>query len=216
MIVWLMFGALALVAALVLAALRYPVKLWSVPATAIVLGAAGYVWQVGPPLPGHPVEPGAHQGKIDQDLIELRDAMFGKYGTYAWAYASPADAIVRAGSPELAVKVWQGAVRKVPEDVALWTGFGAALAEQDGDMSPAAQMAFDKAFALSPNHPGPVFFYGWSLARAGRYADAKPWLEKAVQLTPEKASYRRALVLRLLAVEMQLEMVRQRQDAPLR
>ncbi|MDG2532321.1 cytochrome c biogenesis factor-like protein [Sphingomonas sp. HITSZ_GF] len=200
---WAMFAALALVALLALAVLRYPVKLWSVPATAVMLGAAGYTWQGSPALPGHPVKPNTQKAEIDQGLIDLRDAMFGKYGTYAWSYANLADGMVRTGNPEMVVGVWQGAVRKVPEDVALWTGFGTALAEHDGNqVSPAAQLAFDKALALSPGHPGPHFFYGLALVRANRYADALPWWKKAVELTPPTATYRRELELRLIALEM--------------
>jgi cytochrome c-type biogenesis protein CcmH len=200
---WLMFGAIALGSALLLAVLRYPHKLWAVPATAIMLAAAGYAWQGSPALPGHPVRADAGKRDVDQGLIDLRDAMFGKYGTFAWSYANMADGMMRGGKPELAVSVWQGAVRQVPEDVALWTGFGSALAQHDGNqISPAAQLAFDRAFALNPKHPGPAFFYGLALVRANRYAEALPWWKKAVDLTPATATYHRELELRLIALEM--------------
>lgn len=203
---WVMLATMAIVAVLALVLLRYPRKLWTVPATALMLGAAGYAWQGSPGLPGHPVAPGGPRVEIDQGLIDLRDAMFGKYGTYAWSYGNLADGMLRQGDRERAVKVWQGAVRQVPGDVALWTGFGSALAEYDGnELSPAAQFAFDKALALSPEHPGPPFFYGLALIRANRFAEAEPWWEKAVALTPEKASYRPALVARLLTLEMFLQ-----------
>lgn len=213
---WAMFGGIALAAALVLVVLRYPARLWTVPAAAIMLGAAGYVWQGSPGLPGRPATASKQKVELDQDMIDLRDAMFGKYGTYAWAYATQADAVIRAGSPELAVLAWQGAVRKVPEDVALWTGFGAALAEHDGSLSPAAQYAFDKAMALSPRHPGPPFFYAQALLNAGRLEEARPWLEKAVALTPATATYHRELTLRLLAVDLSLAAREGREPAPAR
>jgi cytochrome c-type biogenesis protein CcmH len=200
---WAMLAAVAVAAVLVLAALRYPRALWTVPATALMLGAAGYAWQGSPMLADHPVKPGARQGKVDQGLIDLRDAMFGKYGTYAWSYANLADGMIRTGNPELAVKVWQGAVRKVPGEVALWTGFGAALAEHDGNqISPAAQFAFDRAMQIAPDHPGPAFFYGLALVRANRFDEALPWWQKAVKATPAGASYRRDLELRLIALEL--------------
>jgi len=200
---WLMLALVALVAALALVLLRYPRKLWTVPATAMMLGAAGYAWQGSPALPGHPVAAGAEKNLVNQEMVDLRDAMFGKYGTYAWSYGNLADGMLRLGDRERAAKVWQGAVRQVPGDVALWTGFGAALAEYDGNqISPAAQFAFDKALAIGPNHPGPRFFYGLALVRAGRYAEAKPWWEKALALTPEKASYRDQLAARLMVLDM--------------
>ena len=199
---WGMLATVAVVAVLALALLRYPRRLWTVPATAIMLG--------------HPVAPGGQRVEVDQGLIDLRDAMFGKYGTYAWSYGNLADAMLRQGDRERAVKVWQGAVRQVPEDVALWTGFGSALAEYDGNqISPAAQFAFDKAFALAPEHPGPPFFYGLALVRANRFAEAEPWWEKAVALTPEKASYRQALMARLLMLEVFLQEQARREGRPM-
>ncbi|MBQ1497066.1 MAG: cytochrome c biogenesis factor-like protein [Sphingomonas sp.] len=213
---WGMLATVAVVAVLALALLRYPRRLWTVPATAIMLGAAGYAWQGSPGLPGHPVAPGGQRVEVDQGLIDLRDAMFGKYGTYAWSYGNLADAMLRQGDRERAVKVWQGAVRQVPEDVALWTGFGSALAEYDGNqISPAAQFAFDKAFALAPEHPGPPFFYGLALVRANRFAEAEPWWEKAVALTPAKASYRQALMARLLMLEVFLQEQARREGRPM-
>lgn len=209
-----MFGALALAALLLLAALRYPRKLWTVPATAVMLAAAGYVWQGSPGLAGHPVAADAQKGEVNQELIDLRDAMFGKYGTYAWSYANMADGMRRNGKPDLAVAVWQGAVRQVPGEPALWTGFGVALAEHDGNqISPAAQFAFDKALAMSPRHPGPAFFYGLALVRANRFAEARPWWEKALALTPESASYRRELAARLLALDVFLREIAEREQA---
>lgn len=200
---WAMLAAVALGAALVLAFSGFPRKLWTVAGTALTLGAAGYAWQGSPALPGHPVAAGVQKGQVDPALVELRDAMFGKYGTYAWSYANLADGMVRAGNPDLALAVWQGAVRKVPQEVALWTGFGTALAEHDGNqISPAAQFAFDKAMALNPRHPGPPFFYGLALVRAGKFAEARPWWIKAVELAPENASYRQELAMRLLALDV--------------
>lgn len=209
---WLMLAAVALLAGLALVLLRYPRKLWSVPATAIMLGAAGYAWQGSPGLPGHPIEADAKPIKVDQELIDMRDAMFGKYGTYAWSYANLADGMLRQGDRPRSVMVWQGAVRQVPNDAALWTGFGGALSEYDGNqMSPAAQFAFDKALELAPQHPGPPFFYGLALVRANRFAEAKPWWEKALALTPEKASYREQIATRLLMLDMFLQDAAQRQ-----
>jgi cytochrome c-type biogenesis protein CcmH len=189
---WGMLATVAVVAVLALALLRYPRRLWTVPATAIMLGAAGYAWQGSPGLPGHPVAPGGQRVEVDQGLIDLRDAMFGKYGTYAWSYGNLADAMLRQGDRERAVKVWQGAVRQVPEDVALWTGFGSALAEYDGNqISPAAQFAFDKAFALAPEHPGPPFFYGLALVRANRFAEAEPGGRRRWRSRPKRRAIAR-------------------------
>jgi len=199
---WLLLLAIALATALLLWRMGYPRKLWTIPATALMLGAAGYAWQGSPGLAGHPVAAEARAGQIDPELVALREAIFGKFGTNAWSYATAADRMTLSGKPDLAIAVWQGAVRKVPNDVALWTGYGLALAEHDGNqVSPASRFAFERAIALWPQHPGPPFFYGLALVREGKYAEARPWWLKAVQLTPEKASYRNELALRLFLLD---------------
>ena len=199
---WLLLLAIALGTALLLWRTGYPRKLWTIPATALMLGAAGYAWQGSPGLAGHPVSAETQQGELDPNLVALREALFGKFGTNAWSYATAADRMTLSGKPDYAIAVWQGAVRKVPGDAALWTGYGLALAEHDGNqVSPAARFAFERAMALWPQHPGPPFFYGLALIREGKFADARPYWAKAVALTPEKASYRDELTVRLFLLD---------------
>lgn len=199
---WAMLGAMALAAAIVLAVTRFPKHLWTVAATGLTLGAAGYAWQGSPTLAGSPVSIKKQAGEIDPALTALREAMFGKYGTYVYGYATAADSMTRDGRPDMATAVWQGAVRKFPEDYALWTGLGLSLAEHDGNqLSPAAKLAFEKALALNPAHPGPPFFYGLALVREGKFAEARPWWAKAVALAPEGISYRDELRMRLFLLD---------------
>jgi cytochrome c-type biogenesis protein CcmH/NrfG len=49
-------------------------------------------------------------------------------------------------------------------------GLGNALVlHADGMMTPAAELAFQRAAKLAPDHPGPKFFYGlaWRKGQAG-------------------------------------------------
>ena len=56
----------------------------------------------------------------------------------------------------------------------LWVGLGNALvAHADGMMSPAAELAFDRADRLAPEHPAPRFFYGLALAQGGQFDQAE-------------------------------------------
>lgn len=195
---WAMFLAVAAAVAALLALLRFPRRMWTVAATAVMLAAAGYAWQGSPTLAGQPVVAESKKAEVDPGLVALREAMFGKFGTYTFSYAAAADAMKRSGRPDLAATVWVGAVRKVPEDFGLWTGLGVALAEHDGDqVSPASGLAFAKAMELAPKHPGPPFFMGLALVRQGRLAEAQPFWVKAVELTPDTASYRDELRIRL-------------------
>lgn len=198
---WLVLLAIALGVALVLWRTGFPRKLWTIPATALMLGAAGYAWQGSPGLAGHPVETEKQHGEVDPNLVALRDALFGRFN-FAYSYFVAADAMTRVGGPGQAANVMIGAVRKAPQDGALWTGLGLTLAEHDGmQVSPGSRFAFERAMALWPQHPGPPFFYGLALIREGKFAEARPWWAKAVALTPAKASYRDELATRLFLLD---------------
>lgn len=203
---WAMLAGMALIAAVFLALTGFPRRLWMIAATGLMLGAAGYAWQGSPALKGHPVSAMAKKGEIDPGIVALREAMFGKFGTYTYSYATAADRMTRDGRPDLAAAIWLGAVRKVPDDAGLWTGLATALAESDGNqISPAANFAFQKARALYPQHPGPVFFEGLALIRAGRFAEAQPLWAKAAELTPSTVSYRGELLVRSMLLDRFLE-----------
>jgi cytochrome c-type biogenesis protein CcmH/NrfG len=106
-------------------------------------------------------------------------------------------------------------VRKYPQDAALWTGLGLKLAEKDGDIiSPASKFAFDRAMALAPQHPGPPYFLGVAYLQAGNVRSALPMWSKALQLTPENASYHNKIAGSLYFLERAiLEQAQARQKA---
>lgn len=193
---WVMLLIVAMLAGAVLVAIRFPMRLWTIAATALTLGATGYAWQGSPGLAGHPVSQADKKGEVDADEVLLREAMFGRFNN-SWSYFNASDAMSRNGSPDLAVVVMQGATIKFPADAALWTGLGIKLAEHDRGVSPAARFAFDKAIALWPSHPGPPFFLGLAYVRAGQLAEARPYWVRAVALTPTTTPYREVLAAQL-------------------
>jgi cytochrome c-type biogenesis protein CcmH len=213
---WAMFVLMGLGALALLAITGFPRRLWMIAATALMLGGAGYAWQGHPTLAGHPIEPQARRGQVDVDLIELRNAMYGRFN-FDYQYFVAADAMTRIGAPANAVSVMIGAVRKAPQDGPLWSGLGLALAEHDGNqISAASRLAFERALQLAPKHPGPAFFYGLALVREGRFAEARPYWAKAVELAPEGASYREPLRMRLFLLDRLLESQTAQRSAPAR
>ena len=90
---WAMFVAVAAAAGLFLTLVRFPGRMWTVAATAVTLGAAGYAWQGSPTLAGAPVAATGKAGEIDPSLVALREAMFGKFGTYVYSYATLAESM---------------------------------------------------------------------------------------------------------------------------
>jgi tetratricopeptide (TPR) repeat protein len=202
---WLILAAIALAAALVLWLTGFPRKLWTVAATALMLGAAGYAWQGSPGLAGHPVSAVQAKGEIDPEIVEIRDAMFGRFN-FTWGSFMRADAMTRVGAPDTAVRAMILTVRQAPRDAGAWAWLGIKFAENDGNqISPAAKFAFERGIQLAPQHPGPPFLYGLALIREGKFAEARPYWAKAAELAPAKASYRDALVVRLLLLDRFLE-----------
>lgn len=197
---WVVLLGIALTAALLLWVTRFPRRLWTVPATALMLGAAGYAWQGSPGQAGASVRAETQVGEVDPQLVALREAMFGRFNL-EFAYFIAADAMTRAGSSRQAANVMLGATRKAPDNFAMWSGLGLMLAEHDGQVSPAAKFAFERAESLAPAHPGPVFFHGLALIREGKFAEARPFWSEAVELTPEKANYRDELLVRLALLD---------------
>jgi cytochrome c-type biogenesis protein CcmH len=170
-------------------------------AAALLLALAGYAWQ------GHPAYPGAakaapgRQQLPDSDFAKTREDMLGRFDQ-ASAWLSMADSFQRRGDTQSAAELLQGAVQRTPNNPDLWVGLGNALVVHGGGMmSPAAQLAFDRAARLAPNHPGPRFFYGLALAQGGNYAEAERIWRELLAAAPPDAEYRRIVEERLAALE---------------
>jgi Flp pilus assembly protein TadD len=72
----------------------------------------------------------------------------------------------------------------------------------DGDqMSPAAKLAFGRAFLLAPEHPAPPYYAGLAYVRAGDLPAARRLWLRAVALSPEGADYRRSIATQLLLLD---------------
>lgn len=198
-LVWLLvlgLGAMGLLAVLGLGR-----SLWSFAGAALMLGATGYALQGSPMLPARPVAASARTVPEDPALIDLRDRMLGRY-TLDAAYLTAADAMTRTGNAEAAIRVLLGGINRIPRSFALWTALGTAYATHDGNrVSPPARFAFEQAMRLAPAHPAPPFFLGLAHVRADEYAAARPLWARAVRLSPENASYRRDLALRLMLLD---------------
>jgi cytochrome c-type biogenesis protein CcmH len=198
---WLMLIAAALFAAVLLVVLRFPKAMWTIPATAVTLGAAGYAWQGSPALEGATVAERKEGREVDPALIAMREAMFGRYNLED-AYFKQADAMARVGKDDMAARAMLGAIAKVGDDAALWTWLGVTLSDSErGLVSPASRYAFDHAMAIAPKHPGPPYFLGLMLARTERYAETRALWAKAVELSPAKAGFRTVLVEQLARLD---------------
>ncbi len=168
---------------------------------ALLFALAGYAWQGRPALPGSPKAPPPRRAVADSDFAAMRENMLGRFDRAA-AYLTIAESYQRQGDTRSGAQVIESGLRTAPRDPDLWVGLGVALvAHGDGRMSPAAQLAFQRAAQLAPQHPGPPFFYALALAQGGNFDEAERiWRQLRAQ--PELTDqYRRAIDDQLQAVQ---------------
>jgi len=154
---------------------------------ALMIGGAGYALQGRPSLLGEPKVAGTRPAPLS--LTKPRQAIFGQF-TRSESWLTIADAYESQGETENAVRIIRSGLRSNPRDPALWVGLANALVDHAGMLTPAATIAFERARAAAPNHPGPLFFEGLALARSGDRDKALALWRQALRLTPATASYR--------------------------
>jgi cytochrome c-type biogenesis protein CcmH len=156
-------------------------------AAALVLGAAGYAFQGRPNLPAAPA-----QGIESRDIFPLtqaRHAFFGNF-TPAETWLRMSEALARDGQSEDSVGILQNAVKRYPADPQLWIGLGNALVDHARGMTPAAELAYERAEEAVPGHPAAPFFHGLALARSGDREGALKLWRGILAKAPADASWR--------------------------
>lgn len=170
---------------------------------ALLLALAGYAWQGRPGLAGRPKPPPVREQHADSEFAQTREDLLGRFDR-AGTYLTIAESFQRRGDTKSGVDAIRAGLRGSPNDADLWVGLGNALViHNDGMMSPAAQLAFDRAAQIAPDHPGPRYFYGLALAQGGNFDAAEQiWSELIAQAPPE-AEYREMIEERLAQLRAQ-------------
>lgn len=173
---------------------------------ALLLGFAGYAWQGSPALIGAPKAAAAQQPMADTAFAALRPELMGRFNNAA-SWLNIAESYQRSGDTQAGVDIIRNALRRSPDSSDLWVGLGNALVlHSDGLMTPAAELAFNRAARTAPSHPAPHFFYGLALAQGGRIAEAEQIWRNLLVSTPPSATWRALL-------EQQLQLLAQVQAA---
>ena len=202
MIIW---GALALSAIL---AVVVVVRVGKIPRGAVELvvaaglvGMAGYAWQGMPDQPGVSVQNREAAVPPDVQAVIARRTMTNNYSDAA-KVAEFADRLDELGLTREAVIAVKTGIRKTPDDPELWVALGNTLVAHGGGMiSPAAELAYNRAASLSPQHPAPAFFMGVALAQSGRAEEAAKVWRTLLNRTPKDAPWRAALEERIAAID---------------
>ena len=181
---------------------------------ALLLAAAGYAWQGRPGLAGAPAPPPAREQRGDSDFAATREEMLGRFDSAA-GWLTIADSYQRRGDSQAAAQIIQAGLRKNPRDADLWVGLGNALViHGDGIMTPAAELAFNRAARLAPDHPDPKFFYGLALAQGGKLEEAGRMWSDLLESAPAAAEWR-PMVEKRLAMLRQAGAMNSAQPLPL-
>jgi len=171
-------------------------------ASALLLACAGYAWQGSPGLGGSPKPPPETQDLPETAFAGMRQTMLGRFDT-ADRWLTIAEGFQRRGDTRGGAGVIRSALREHPDNAILWVGYGNALVVHSGGMmTPAAQLAFERAAGLAPDHPAPRFFFGLALAQGGRLEEAERIWRDLVATAPADAPWR-------AQVEAQLRMLEQ-------
>jgi cytochrome c-type biogenesis protein CcmH/NrfG len=159
-------------------------------ASALLIAFAGYAWQGQPTLSGRPVPPPQRQSLPDSEFAEARIGMLGQVDA-ASRWLTIADMYHRLGDTQSAAGAIRAGLKGRPRDPDLWVGLGNALVmHADGMMTPAAELAFQRAAKLAPDHPGPKFFYGLALAQGGKFDEAETLWRSLLASAPANAEWR--------------------------
>lgn len=199
---WIVFAVLA---ALVVVALwrfgRLPKGGLELVGAAMFIAVAGYAWQGSPGLSGKPTPPADMAKMPDSDFAQEREKLLSRFGADADVLGT-ADAFHRQGLNLYAIGIIKGALEKRPNSAELWVGLGNAFFIHGGNqMSPAAQLAFQRAQAIAPEHPGPRFFLGLSYAQAGQLDQAETVWRQLLDSAPPGAPWRNDIEERLVELE---------------
>ena len=156
---------------------------------AVGLAAAGYALTGSPGQPSMP----APQAIINPDLTpeaeQASKELLENFGDVrAWLTLS--DALIRARRTETAVTALQSGLDAIPGNADLWVQMGIALvAHANGEVVPAARLAFDRASRLAPDHPAPAYFLGLAWLQAGEFDKALATWEALRARSPADAPW---------------------------
>jgi len=182
---------------------------WQLPlvvATGLAVAVAGYAATGSPGLPASPAPVKTNNPDLTPEAEQASKALLENFGDVrAWLTLS--DALIRMGRTETAVVALDSGLEAIPGNADLWVQTGVALvAHANGQVVPAARLAFDRASRLAPDHPAPSYFLGLAWMQSGEPERAlKVWRDLRDRST-EDAPWRAMLVQQIRAAEMMQQM----------
>lgn len=182
---------------------------WQVPlmvAAGLAVAVAGYAMTGSPGLPASPAPARSINPDLTPEAEQASKALLENFGDVrAWLTLS--DALIRMGRTETAVVALDSGLEAIPGNADLWVQTGVALvAHANGQVVPAARLAFDRASRLAPDHPAPPYFLGLAWMQSGEPERALAVWRDLRDRSTEDAPWRPMLVQQIRAAEMMQQM----------
>ncbi|MFA7439590.1 MAG: cytochrome c biogenesis factor [Sphingomonadaceae bacterium] len=155
-------------------------------ALGLAVGVGGYALTGNPGLPEAPAPRAPVDPRFTPEAEKASQVLLDNFGDARdWLTAS--DALIRAGRTETAIWLLDQATHRIPGNVDLWAQLGVAIVSHaEGEVVPAARLAFDRASRLDPQHPAPAYFLGLSWLQSGDPARALTvWRELDARTPPD-------------------------------
>ena len=161
---------------------------WAMLAS-VALAVVGYAIVGQPQLPAKPAPPLTDDATVSAEFETAGARLLENTGdTGAWL--AFADALTRQGRGADAVEGLRLAIKAMPNSPDLWVGLGDTLTRiGNGQVSPAARLAFDRANAIDPDHPAPYYFLALAWVQAGEPDEAEKLLLQLKARAPKVAPY---------------------------
>jgi cytochrome c-type biogenesis protein CcmH len=184
---------------------------WEVIAAALMVGLAGYALQGHPGVAAAPKAPAVDVDKNGEAMVAERLALSGADPTQnKWQVIG--DALARQGHYADAATILRGAVEADPKNSEAWVALGNALAAHaQGSLSPAVLFAYSHGAQADPKAPGPPFFLGLAMARAGRFEETKALWQALLDRAPAEAPWRKDVAERMARLDQVMAMIRKEQ-----
>ena len=213
--IWALVIALAVVAfALMALVFRLPRAAWTTALAALALGLAGYAAQGSPSMAGAPKVAAPLVAGEGANLVDLRRAVLPDELRSHHNAIITADGLTRRDKYADAATFLLGAVRDDPRDGEAWLALGNNLvAQADGSLTPAAQLAYRRAEAAAPQSPGVPFFIGVYQLEAGNFLDARNLWADAAQRAPEGGEARATIESRIARLDAVMQQMLKAQKA---
>lgn len=157
---------------------------------ALAFGLGGYALTGHPRLPAAPAPTPVVNPELTPEAELASKQLMNNFGDVrAWLTLS--DALIRANRTETAVAAMDSALEAIPGDADLWVQMGISLvAHAQGEVVPAARLAFDRASRLAPDHPAPPYFLALAWMQAAEPEKALSVLRPLEARSPADAPWR--------------------------